>query len=199
MVHGIDLGVRYIIKLNKKIDYYDIFLNICISLRKMISIIDNNKIIILNNNLLEERFKELPLVEEYCKNIGISKYNPDSDGSDLKWIDVYKYSSQIKFSKDDIIKKEEEITEYEEKIEKLKKEDIYFRDLKEYQDLKKLINLNEIVYHQNYYDTIINLEKQITNITLNEEEIELINKIKNIPLLNGLIQDEGFELICEEY
>ena len=199
MVHGIDLGVRYIIKLNKKIDYYDIFLNICISLRKMISIIDDNKIIILNNNLLKERFKELPLVDEYFKNIGISKYNPDFDGSDLKWLDVYKYSSQIKFSKDDIIKKEEEIKEYEEKIEKIEKEDIYFRDLKEYQDLKKLIDLNEIVYHQNYYETIIDLEKQITNITLNEEEIELINKLKDIPLLDRLIQDEGFELICEEY
>ena len=48
MVHGINLGVRYIIKLNKKVDYYDIFLNICISLRKMISIIDDDKIIILH-------------------------------------------------------------------------------------------------------------------------------------------------------
>lgn len=191
MVHGINLGVRYIIKLNKKIDYYDIFLNICILLRKMISIIDDNKIIILNNNILEERFRKLSLVNEYCKNVELSEYSLRDD-TDLKWVDVYKYSSQIKFSKNDIIKSEEEINEYKQKCE-----NEILDGTKN--DMTELIELNEIIHHENYYNCIKDLEQQITNIELSENEIKLINSIKELSLLNGLIEDEGFELMIERY
>lgn len=191
MVHGINLGVRYIIKLNKKIDYYDIFLNICILLRKMISIIDDNKIIILNNNILEERFRKLSLVNEYCKNVELSEYSLRGD-TDLKWVDVYKYSSQIKFSKNDIIKSEEEINEYKQKCE-----NEILDGTKN--DMTELIELNEIIHHENYYNCIKDLEQQITNIELSENEIKLINSIKELSLLNGLIEDEGFELMIERY
>lgn len=191
MVHGINLGIRYIIKLNKKIDYYDIFLNICILLRKMISIIDDNKIIILNNNILEERFRKLSLVNEYCKNVELSEYSLRGD-TDLKWVDVYKYSSQIKFSKNDIIKSEEKINEYKQKCE-----NEILDGTKN--DMTELIELNEIIHHENYYNCIKDLEQQITNIELSEDEIKLIHSIKELPLLNGLIEDEGFELMIEKY
>jgi len=191
MVHGINLGVRYIIKLNKKIDYYDIFLNICILLRKMISIVDDNKIIILNNNILEERFRKLSLVNEYCKNVELSEYSLRGD-TDLKWVDVYKYSSQIKFSKNDVIKSEEEINEYKQKCE-----NEILDGTKN--DMTELIELNEIIHHENYYNCIKDLEQQITNIELSEDEIKLIHSIKELPLLNGLIEDEGFELMIEKY
>jgi hypothetical protein len=191
MVHGINLGVRYIIKLNKKIDYYDIFLNICILLRKMISIVDDNKIIILDNHILEKRFRKLSLANEYRKNVELYEYSLRGD-TDLKWVDVYKYSSQIKFSKNDIIKSEEEINEYKQKYE-----NEILDGTKN--DMTNLIELNEIIHHENYYNCIKDLEQQITNIELSEDEIQLINTIKEIPLLNGLIEDEGFELMSERY
>jgi hypothetical protein len=191
MVHGINLGVRYIIKLNKKIDYYDIFLNICILLRKMISIVDDNKIIILDNHILEKRFRKLSLANEYRKNVELYEYSLRGD-TDLKWVDVYKYSSQIKFSNNVIIKSEEEINEYKQKYE-----NEILDGTKN--DMTNLIELNEIIHHENYYNCIKDLEQQITNIELSEDEIQLINTIKEIPLLNGLIEDEGFELMSERY
>jgi hypothetical protein len=205
MVHGINFGVRYIITLNKKIDYYDIFLPICTLLRRMISIIDDNKIVILDNNILEKRFSKLPLVNEYVENLQLFKYHRQDD-IDLKWVDVYKYSSKIKFLKSDIIKTEEEIDEYREKVEIIKKKydnNIHLmapkNEIIEYDNMVELIELNEIVHHENYFNCIKDLEQKITNVELDNNEIELINKIKAISLLDGLIEDEGFELMSNKY
>ena len=43
MVHGTTYTVRYVIKLSKEIDYYDILLPICSANRKMFELIHQNE------------------------------------------------------------------------------------------------------------------------------------------------------------
>lgn len=142
-MEDIKIGVKYIIKLNKSIDNYDIFLPICILVREML-ILDNieNTITIIDNNLLKERFNKMEYYKEYVENI--------KTGLDLKWIDVYNYSSKIKFSDESsIIKDEDKIADYLKKIAdldkkyngKIKDDD----DFRSYKIMKEVIDLNEIL------------------------------------------------------
>lgn len=189
-MEDIKIGVKYIIKLNKSIDNYDIFLPICILVREML-ILDNieNTITIIDNNLLKERFNKMEYYKEYVENI--------KTGLDLKWIDVYNYSSKIKFS--DEIHDEDKIADYFKKIADLDKkyngkikDD---NDFRSYKIMKEVIDLNEILQHENYLNIIKDLESQLTNIELSGDELNLINKIVDSPLLDGLIKNHGFQLV----
>ncbi len=93
MVHGIDPLIRYVIQLEQPIDYYNDLLLLCIKMRKMFQLIDNDKIVVINDinyninskynyvgichsTFTSRRFDENGLVklDNNCKAMLYSKY-----------------------------------------------------------------------------------------------------------------------------
>lgn len=155
-------------------------MDITIGLRYIIKLDKSNEILTVMNIDIE-RFNKMDYYKEYVENI--------KSGLDLKWIDVYNYSSKIKFS-EEIKLEEDTILDYLEKINSSK-------DNIEIAKLKEALDLNEILQHEDYFNTIKDLESKLTNIVLTDDESNMIQKTLESSLLDGLIKKHGFQLYIE--
>ncbi len=167
MVHGYNIGVRYVLKLNKKIDYFDDILPLCTRVRKMIDLTnDDYKIIIFNQNILEKRFdsklaKEYP---EFTRVIFNHLYCYEGECSNTIFLHAFLYSKMLKF-----FKKDESKIELPAGLEKIYNDDKYFNLIKE-------------------------TELALSKCELTEEELKLIEIVKNN--FPNLIESEGFEFVA---
>jgi len=223
MVHGTNYGIQYIIKLNKDIDLYDDLLPICSSVRTMIKILPEQKICILPYSTLDKRFGE----NEYSKILvsslnsiksstirernDINKYLQNITGTLVYadpyimeqmrnnlfiCLDVYNYSKFVKDEKNLIPLSEQEILDMELMYKKLLDAEIYWKDIYK---LTELLKIQYIISDSDYYQKIIEIEKNITNIQLTKEEELLIDTVMKHPKLEGLIEYSHFELVSESY
>jgi len=189
MVHGTNYGVQYIIKLNKNIDLYDDLLPICSSVRTMIKILPEQKICILPYSTLDKRFGE----NEYSKVLVPSL---NSSNNLFICLDVYNYSKFVKDEKNLIPLSKQEILDMELMYKKLLDDETNYKDIYK---LKDLLKIQYIISDSDYYQKIIEIEENITNIQLTKEEELLIEKIIKHPKLEGLIEYSHFELVSENY
>ena len=204
MVHGTNYGVQYIIKLNKDIDLYDDLLPICSSVRSMIKIIPNQKICILPYNTLDKRFGENVYSTKLISSL-FSEYRSFRERNDANkdlfiYLDIYNYSKFVKDEKNLTPLSKQEILDIELMYKKLLNDETYSKDV--HDNIIKLTDLLKIQYiisDSDYYQKIIEMEKNITNIQLTEQEKILIDTVMKHPKLEGLIEYSHFELVSENY
>jgi len=201
MVHGTNYGVQYIIKLNKDIDLYDELLPICSSVRTMIKILPEQKICILPYSTLDKRFSENEYSKILVSSLNSIEYNTICERNDINkdlfiYLDVYNYSKFVKDKKNLKPLSKQEILDIELMYKKLLNDETYFKDVYK---LKDLLKIQYIISDREYYQKIIEIEKNITNIQLTKEEELLIDTVMKHPKLEGLIEYSHFELVSESY
>lgn len=201
MVHGTTLTVRYLIKLSKPIDYYDQFLPICISERKMFKLLDNDVIEILCENELWERFDCLESTQSFYEFCG-SLLHYDTNKTDevmkkrIKYNRAFIYSSELKIINKnnynvDKFYSEEEIAELNARLNELKERMEYGEEAK---NICNIIKYNPILCPGAYSDEILALEANGTNIELREDEKALIERVKSNSIISEFIEKEGFQM-----
>jgi len=85
------------------------------------------------------------------------------------------------------------------KYKKLLDDETYSKDIHDnILKLTELLKIQYIISDNEYYQKIIEIEKNITNIKLTKEEL-LINTVMKHPKLEGLIEYSHFELVLESY
>jgi hypothetical protein len=204
MVHGTNYGVQYIIKLNKEIDLYDDLLPICSHVRTMLKILPDQKICILHYNTLDKRFRENEESKKLISSL-FSEYSSIRERNDTNkdlfiYLDVYNYSKFVKDKKNLTPLSKQEILNIESMYKKLLDSEIYLKEIDdEIIRLKDLLKIQYIISDNEYYQKIIEIEKNITNIQLTKEEELLIDIVIKHPKLEGLIEYSHFELMSESY
>jgi hypothetical protein len=111
-------------------------------------------------------------------------------------LDVYNYSKFVKDEKNLIPLSKQEILDIELIYKKLLDDETNYKDIYK---LTELLKIQYIISDSDYYQKIIEIEKNITNIQLTKEEELLIEKIIKHPKLEGLIEYSHFELVSENY
>ena len=109
MVHGTTYTVRYVIKLKKEIDYYDILLPICSANRKMFELIYQNEdheqplLVVFGEKDLNERFKLKTNTEKYYKVLSHMEYSGaktddeiNYESTNIKYWQAFMYSLNLK-------------------------------------------------------------------------------------------------------
>lgn len=202
--------IQYIIKLKKKIDYFEDLIPICISNKHMLSFCDNDntKICVYGfNNFIKYKNKDLDELFLHCNNYFIEKdldlnfYEIRKNKTEkcLLYNDVFFYSKHIKGLTIEMNTKEQynEIkTNYLKMFEILKNNDFNTSliNINEYRQLIHDITIQIIIYDGDYLQKIIDIEKTITNFELNEEMTKLKNNILLHEKINDLVVFDGFEI-----
>jgi hypothetical protein len=218
----IDFGIQYEIKLNTPVDLYDIIMPICIELRNtfkynLTNIDKVNKLIIVPYKNLDNRFQKQEYTKKYIHNRSLIRYNYNSINRNthpdiFKYYDVKVFNDYIKnnhnlpekISKEvlNILEKrlEQLIIMYDEDNYMIKySPDERFLLSKERNELDKIIKIQRILIDVDYYNDIIKIYDNLTDIQLKPEEQELINNILNHPKLRGFIDNHGFSLVDSYY
>jgi hypothetical protein len=200
MVHGSYYGVQYEIFLKKQVDFFDDILPIWMSVRKRIELEGINKgnaretLIVIPYEDFDRRFAKLDNAYKYISAVNKLTYNKPvvkrkHDYESFKYTDVLIYKSLIKHNKN--LPEPISIEELEELEEEYKDVgDLY----KEVGDFEKL-DIQRIISRPEYFEEIKQIEKSLTDITLSNEEKELINSVLSHPKLNGIIEFHGINLI----
>jgi hypothetical protein len=191
MVHGCIYSVEYEIYLNKPLDLFDQVLPLCTKVRKMIEYTEKNgtyKLVILNYNDLIERFEANPLTMQYKEEIYKADYN------DLYYSEVLTYSRFVK--NELIIPMTDE--EFNQLVTNIKELDETGQWTTEYYKLYRLKHIQEIVRNESF-ESIVQMEKELTKIELTQDELNIINTIKNDKLIAPIIKSASINLCCIHY
>lgn len=218
MVHGNFYGVQYEIYLNKEFDLYDDILPICIDVRKMIKLekITHNsnyyKLVIISYEELNKRLGKKVHIQKYIQSLntlsygGSFNYSRKTHPELFKYADVINYKTYIKHNECPEPYTQEELKICEKRFQELiniynseiiwdkSKEERKELDIEQHK-LRDILNIQRIIINPNYFQEIKEIERDLTDIELTNEEIELINKIVTHPKLEGAVKWHGINLI----
>jgi len=175
MVHGTNFGIHYIIQLNKEIDVYNDLLPICSDIRFMLDKLPNQRLCVLSYHILNERFMNTQYYIDLLSSLNFINYFDYTRGN------IRREDYKEKFLYLDVFN-------YSRKFKSISKDKWIINDL------SKLLNDDP-----EYYEKIVALEKNFTNIELTEDEKRMIDKIISHPKLEGLIEYSQFELMSYDY
>lgn len=211
MVHGDYFGINYFIYLTKPLDFFDDVLPICSSSRHMLTLINPTKISIFKSTNFDKRLN----AEEFSSFIS-SFYELQSrcygTTNALKnrhlfpemylYNDVLLYSNTLK-GKSLISNEELDImkTRYNELVNNRNDDNYDINMYKLFSDeLKSLhhnIEIQTILGDAEYLQKVIDMETNLTTISLTEEEIRTIKSIESHATLHEIILTSGFEIVKE--
>ena len=220
MVHGNWYSARYEIYLTKPLDLYNDILPICSSIRYMLKYIqmgkdgiDGYKLIIIDTANLDKRFTTRPIANSYACALDTIEYSyktvtREKDPTMFEYQDVFTYANKIKHQNQEdnlfIPIKKEQLEELKIRLEEIIDVSAGLRDKKseidvnvlqlEYNKIFKTIQIQLIIANPEYYNKIISMEQELTNIKLTQEELDLIKAVETHPSLAGLIKFSGFNL-----
>jgi hypothetical protein len=220
MVHGNWYSARYEIYLTKPLDLYNDILPICSSIRYMLKYIqmgkdgiDGYKLIIIDTDKLDKRFTTRPIANDYACALDTIEYSyktvtREKDPTMFEYQDVFTYANKIKhhYQEDNLFIpiKKEQLEELKIRLEEIIDVSAGLRDKKseidvnvlqlEYNKIFKTIQIQPIIANPEYYNKIISMEQELTNIELTQEELDLIKAVETHPSLAGLIKFSGFNL-----
>ena len=218
MVHGNWYSVRYEIYLTKPLDLYNDILPICSSVRYMLKYvqmvkdgIDEYKLIIIDTENLNKRFITRPIAKSYACAIDTIEYDyndktvtRENEPTMFEYQDVFTYANKIKHQNAPVIMSTIELDDLKIRLKEIrnildkqsdKKSENDFKALTlEYNQLFKTKQIQTIIVNPEYYNKIISMEQELTNIELTQEELDLIKAVENHPTLDGLIKFSGFNL-----
>jgi hypothetical protein len=217
MVHGNWYSARYEIYLTKPLDLYNDILPICSSIRYMLKYIqmgkdgiDGYKLIIIDTANLDKRFTTRPIANSYACALDTIDYSyknkqitREKDPTMFEYQDVFTYANKIKHQNQEdnlfIPIKKEQLEELKIRLKEItgcwKKSEFDVNVLQlEYNKIIKTIQIQPIIANPEYYNKIISMEQELTNIELTQEELELIKAVETHPSLAGLIKFSGFNL-----
>lgn len=219
MVHGNWYSARYEIYLTKALDLYNDILPICSSVRYMLKYvqmvkdgIDEYKLIIIDTENLNKRFITRPIAKSYACALDTIEYSyndktvtRENEPTMFEYQDVFTYANKIKHQNAPVIMSTMELDDLKIRLKEIrdildadgrdKKSENDFKALTlEYNQLFKTKQIQTIIVNPEYYNKIISMEQELTNIELTQEELDLIKAVKNHPTLDGLIKFSGFNL-----
>ena len=218
MVHGNWYSSRYEIYLTKPLDLYNDILPICSSVRYMLKYIkmkkddvDEYKLIIIDTEKLNKRFTTRPISKSYACAIDTIKYDynkqitREKEPTMFEYQDVFTYANKIKHQNAPVIMSTMELDDLKIRLKEIsgildaglcdKKSEIDVNVLQlEYNKIFKTIQIQPIIANPEYYNKIISMEQELTNIELTQEELYLIKAVETHPSLAGLIKFSGFNL-----
>lgn len=220
MVHGNWYSARYEIYLTKPLDLYNDILPICSSIRYMLKYIqmgkdgiDGYKLIIIDTANLDKRFTTRQIANDYACALDTIEYSyktvtREKDPTMFEYQDVFTYANKIKHQNQEdnlfIPIKKEQLEELKIRLEEIIDVSAGLRDKKseidvnvlqlEYNKIFKTIQIQPIIANPEYYNKIISMEQELTNIELTQEELDLIKAVETHPSLAGLIKFSGFNL-----
>ena len=217
MVHGNWYSVRYEIYLTKPLDLYNDILPICSSIRYMLKYIqmgkdgiDGYKLIIIDTANLDKRFTTRPIANSYACALDTIEYSyktvtREKEPTMFEYQDVFTYANKIKHQDSPVIMSTMELDNLKIRLKEIsgildaglcdKKSEIDVNVLQlEYNKIFKTIQIQPILVNPEYYEKIISMEQELTNIELTQEELDLIKAVETHPTLAGLIKFSGFNL-----
>jgi hypothetical protein len=218
MIHGIDFGIQYEIKLTTPVDLYNVIMPICIEIRNVlkynITNIDKvNKLIIIPSKNLDDRFQQKKYGKKYIHNRSLLRYNDNNinritNPHIFKYYDVKVFNDYIKNNHNLPEKISKEVLDVLEKrfnqlmdmyndvdyIKKYSQEERFILS-NERNELNKIIKIQRVLLDVDYYNEIIKIYENLTDIELNLEEQNLINSVLTHPKLNCFIDNHGFSLV----
>jgi hypothetical protein len=222
MVHGNWYSARYEIYLTKPLDLYNDILPICSSIKYMLKYIqmgkdgiDGYKLIIIDTANLDKRFTTRPIANYYACALDTIEYDynnkqitREKEPTMFEYQDVFTYANKIKHQNQEdnlfIPIKKEQLEELKIRLEEIldisaglcdKKSENDCKALTlEYNKILKTIQIQPIIANPEYYNKIISMEQELTNIELTQEELDLIKAVETHPSLAGLIKFSGFNL-----
>lgn len=208
MVHGNYYSVEYYIYLSKPLDYFNDILPICKDIRYLIPLIDNNRLKVFDYNRFGAKFQHSDIRQKYIASLDEISYqhlkDRDKDAELFKYYDVKIYNKYKYDIKSGVIKKveREEFNKLEKRFRELYRiiytEDNYTPEYyKEMKEINNILDVQRIIIDDKYHEEIKMMESEIIDIEISDEENQLITKILNHPILEGLVVRTGFELICE--
>lgn len=122
----------------------------------------------------------------------------------FEYQDVFTYANKIKHQNAPVIMSTMELDDLTIRLKEIrnildkqsdKKSENDFKALTlEYNQLFKTKQIQPIIANPEYYNKIISMEQELTNIELTQEELYLIKAVENHPTLDGLIKFSGFNL-----
>lgn len=223
MVHGNYYGIQYEIYLTKLIDFYDDLLPIWVNARARIEMErDKNsglyKLIVipyqqfdkqLYNNSLFRKF-----IQENDEASFSRKYETEQELISKKFYMVTQYNSYVKHNSNlpDPISEEDYkllLENWQQIYNKLNENAGIINGLSnkewneletERTDLFNRLKVQRIIHNQEFFEEIKNLEKELLDqVSLSDEQNELIQKVLTHPKLEGLISWNGLSLISGYY
>ena len=219
MVHGNWYSARYEIYLTKPLDLYNDILPICSSVRYMLKYvqmvkdgIDEYKLIIIDTENLNKRFITRPIAKSYACALDTIEYSyndktvtRENEPTMFEYQDVFTYANKIKHQDAPVIMSTMELDDLTIRLKEIQNIlNAGGRDKKsendsnaltlEYNQLFKTKQIQTIIVNPEYYNKIISMEQELTNIELTQEELDLIKAVENHPTLDGLIKFSGFNL-----
>jgi hypothetical protein len=211
MVHGNFYSVQYEIHLTKQLDLYNDILPICSSIRCMLTYV-NNKIILISRNQLDNRYTKKPMATSYACALDTIEYEynnkiftREKEPTMFEYKDVWTYANKIKNQDTPIIISTVELDKLNNRLKEI--QNIYdnqtcvepkpnFSELSlEYNQIVQTIQCQFVLANPEYYEKIISIEQELTNIELTQEEIDLIKSVETHPTLAGLIKFSGCTLV----
>ena len=219
MVHGNWYSARYEIYLTKPLDLYNDILPICSSVRYMLKYvqmvkdgIDEYKLIIIDTENLNKRFITRPIAKSYACALDTIEYSyndktvtRENEPTMFEYQDVFTYANKIKHQNSPVIMSTMGLDDLKIRLKEIrdildadgrdKKSENDFKALTlEYNQLFKTKQIQTIIVNPEYYNKIISMGQELTNIELTQEELDLIKAVETHPTLDGLIKFSGFNL-----
>ena len=223
MVHGNFYGIQYEIRLTKKLDFYNDLLPIWMDVRARIEIENDKqtgqfKLIVIPYQEFNQQLYNNKLFNSYVRENDEASYSREyKTERELilkKFLMVTHYNRYIKHNSDLPVPISEQ--EYKILLESWQKlcdieaenqgiinglSQKEWNELEEERtDLFNRLKVQRIIHNKEYYDEIINLEKELTEqVSLSEEQNQLIQKVLTHPNLQGLISWNGLSLVLGFY
>ena len=209
MVHGNYYSVQYEIHLTKSFDLYNDILPICSNIRFMLKYV-GNKIILISTSQLDKRYITKPMAKSYACALdtiegGYNNVTREKEPTMFEYKDVWTYANKIKNQDTPIIISPMEFDELKNRLKEIqnildKTSKIDFSELTlEYNKIFKIIQIQTVMTNPEYYEKIVSMEQELTNIELTQEEMDLIKSVETHPTLAGLIKFSGCNLVNGYY
>lgn len=223
MVHGNYYGIQYEIYLTKEIDFYDDLLPIWVNARTRIEMdkyifSGKCKLIVIPYQQFNKQLLNNSLFNSYVRENDESSYSreykTDQELISKKFVMVKHYISYVKHNSNlpDPISEEEYkllLESWQQINSKLNENAGIINGLSnkewneletERTDLFNRLKIQRIIHNKEYFEDIKNLEKELTDqVSLSDEQNELIKKVLTHPKLEGLISWHGLSLINGYY